>query len=213
MVAFLMSIHHNLSTAHKSRFLLDRYEKCVRDALDRIDPLLPLIELGAGLGVVSCLSNKILSKPQNHIVVEANPFLLPLLYHNREQNGCKFTILNNAIAYGGLHNPFYQARSFIESGMLQPNDHEILVPGITLQQVANLGGYEKFTLICDVEGSESLLFQNETKFFAGHVSLLIMEIHTSVIGDESIKTIVHTLQSMGYKIDWIGRKTLLGNRM
>jgi hypothetical protein len=61
---------------------------------------LPVIELGGALGVVACVTNKLLAQPSAHVVVEANPLAIPPLTVNKEANHCAFEIVNRAIAYG-----------------------------------------------------------------------------------------------------------------
>ena len=61
---------------------------------------LPVIELGGALGVVACITNKLLADPTAHVVVEANPLAIPQLQLNKESNHCAFEIVNRAIAYG-----------------------------------------------------------------------------------------------------------------
>ena len=81
--------------------LLDRYEEPERKALKKfLDPELPVVELGACIGVVSCLTNRRLHKPNKHVVVEANPALLPLLEQNRDRNDCQFKIVHAAVSHG-----------------------------------------------------------------------------------------------------------------
>ena len=81
--------------------LENHYEEPERDALKEfLDPDLPVIELGACLGVISCLTNRRLRQPEKHVVVEANPTLVPMIEQNRERNGCRFRIVNAAVSYG-----------------------------------------------------------------------------------------------------------------
>ena len=61
---------------------------------------LPVIELGGGIGIVSCIINRKLAHPRNHIVLEANPDLIPTLETNRDINQCEFQIQTAALAYG-----------------------------------------------------------------------------------------------------------------
>ena len=53
---------------------------------------LPVVELGGSAGIVACLTNSLLLDPTRHIVVEANPNLVPILERNRQTNGCQFGI-------------------------------------------------------------------------------------------------------------------------
>ncbi len=45
---------------------------------------LPVIELGGAIGVVSCFTNRCLSHPQRHVVIEANSALVQTLSLNRD---------------------------------------------------------------------------------------------------------------------------------
>jgi hypothetical protein len=90
-----------ITTQEKSTLYFGLYEReetdLVRSYLPRDEPV---IELGGSIGVVSCLTNKLLECPEDHVVVEANPVLIPTLERNREQNGCRFAIEPAAAAYG-----------------------------------------------------------------------------------------------------------------
>ena len=74
-----------IDTAHKSTLWFGLHELEERALLDRHLPCdLPLVELGGGLGVVACLSNRKLARPEQHIVVEALPSMAALLERNRD---------------------------------------------------------------------------------------------------------------------------------
>ena len=53
-----------------------------------------IVEFGGGIGVISCLANRRIGQRDRHIVVEANPHLIPLLEKNRSLNRCAFTVVN-----------------------------------------------------------------------------------------------------------------------
>ena len=81
---------------------LGRYERPERELLRTyIEPARPVIELGGGLGVIASLINRRLHDPERHVVVEANPSLLPVIDANRRRNDARFSIVHGAIAYGG----------------------------------------------------------------------------------------------------------------
>ena len=52
------------------------------------------------MGVVACVTNRLLKNRTAHVVVEANPLVIPQLELNRTLNRCQFEIVNRAIAYG-----------------------------------------------------------------------------------------------------------------
>src|SRR6476620_7340833 len=63
----------NITRGHKSTLLFGLHEMEERRLIKSWLPAnLPLIELGGGLGVVSCLANKTIIRPEQHVVVEAN---------------------------------------------------------------------------------------------------------------------------------------------
>jgi hypothetical protein len=81
--------------------LTDKYEASERQAVARyLRRDIPVIELGGSMGVVACVTNKLLKNPTAHVVVEANPLAIPQLELNRKLNGHRFEIVNCAIAYG-----------------------------------------------------------------------------------------------------------------
>lgn len=55
-----------------------------------LSPSSTVLELGACIGVVSCMTNKLLSDPTRHVVVEGNRFWEPYLEYNASRNGCLF---------------------------------------------------------------------------------------------------------------------------
>ena len=80
---------------------LHRYEGAERYAIAKFLPRdQPVIELGAGVGVVACLIDRLLVCRSQHWVIEANPTLLPVLEATRQANHAEFRIVHGAVAYG-----------------------------------------------------------------------------------------------------------------
>src|SRR5688572_27871524 len=75
-----------IGTPQKAGFLLRNYENGERTALRLIPSAigLPVIELGGSIGVVACISSQHFGNPERHVVVEANPALIPVLTANRD---------------------------------------------------------------------------------------------------------------------------------
>jgi 16S rRNA A1518/A1519 N6-dimethyltransferase RsmA/KsgA/DIM1 with predicted DNA glycosylase/AP lyase activity len=70
------------------------FEKHERETIKRcLDPNLPVVEVGGCIGVVACTTNRLLQEPSKHVVVEANPDLVPVLEANRQLNQCEFVVL------------------------------------------------------------------------------------------------------------------------
>src|SRR5580658_9866964 len=75
------------STAYRAGFLKNDYDaeerELVRKFIRSDDSVL---EVGACLGIVSCVTNKLLRDNTRHVVVEGNPFCIPAICRNREIN-------------------------------------------------------------------------------------------------------------------------------
>ncbi len=79
-------------------FWRDQYEIDERRLIKQfVRPEDSVIELGACLGVVSCVTNRLLQNPSRHLVVEANPYLISWLAQNRSLNGSEFIIEHCAV--------------------------------------------------------------------------------------------------------------------
>jgi hypothetical protein len=66
------------NNAIKVSLLKQRFERFERKAvLQHVNPEYPVVELGACIGVVACITNGILKNPVLHVVVEANPHVSP----------------------------------------------------------------------------------------------------------------------------------------
>ena len=110
-----------LSTAVRSRFILNRYERAERRAVKRfLDPSLPVVELGGSIGVVACLTNKMLKEPVRHVVVEARPELIPWLEGNRQRNGSEFQVRHCALSYGDQQASFFTKGESLSGSLCSP---------------------------------------------------------------------------------------------
>jgi FkbM family methyltransferase len=193
--------HPAITTAMKSPFLLGGYEKAERDILrEYLDPDIGVIELGGSVGVVACLTNKMLSDPKKHVVVEANPDLIGLLHDNRDRNGCTFTILNRAVAYGGDEISFYRnASCFLASSVQVKTARPVTVPTTSIRRIINEYDIDTCTLICDIEGGEMDLVRQESDVLEEHVEMLIVEMHGWLVGQNLARETNETLERIGFR--------------
>jgi FkbM family methyltransferase len=181
--------------------LENHYEEPERDALKKfLDPELPVIELGACLGVVSCITNRRLRQPDKHVVVEANPRLVPLIQQNRERNRCHFKVIQAALSYGADTISFNVNDNILASSLQGKEQQTFDVSTITLQRILDDHGFEKVTLICDIEGAELQLVENELEVLGRRVGTIIMELHDRIVGDEPTRQMLKRLESVGFRI-------------
>ena len=180
--------------------LSDLYEEPERKALAKfVQPELPVIELGACIGVVSCLTNRRLRAPEKHVVVEANPALLPLLEQNRARNDCQFTVVNAAVSYGAYSIEFGVDDNILASSVTGGAQHAVAVKTTTLERLLNDHGFERATLICDIEGAELQLVEHELETLRERISTIIMELHDRIVGVEPTEQMLSRLGSAGFK--------------
>lgn len=151
---------------------------------------LPLIELGGCIGVTACITDKIIGN--KHIVVEANPYIIPVLEKNKKVNGCNFSIVNKALGYKN-NVDYYVSTNYVDGGLYKKTPQKISVQGITLQALAK--GFKKINLIVDIEGSEVALIDNEINVISEKVSVLIIEFHPIIIGEIEVKRIISKLEN------------------
>src|SRR5262249_17628860 len=193
--------HRSIPTASKSLFLLGGYERAERDILKAyLDRSRPVVELGGSVGVVACLTNKLLRNPREHVVVEANPDLIGVLTGNRDRNGCAFSVVNRAIAYGDESTTFYgDERDFLGSSVQVKTERAIQVAATTLERIIDDYGFDTCSLVCDIEGGEMELVNHERQVLQRHVAMIIVEIHGWRVGWDRGAETMRTLEQIGFR--------------
>lgn len=184
----------------KLALLNKTYEDFERRAvLQYVRPELPVVELGACIGVVACITNKLLNNPADHIVVEANPNVLPHLIENRATNRCEFEILNAAIAYDRESITFVPSMDFWGSSLEQKNGGDpVTVKTLRLRDIISARSFKSFTLICDIEGYEYDLIRHESEVLAS-ADTIILETHARYIGEPKTLELLTTLRRLGFE--------------
>ncbi len=180
--------------------LSDRYEEPEREALKKfLDPDVPVVELGACIGVVSCITNRRLRNPEKHVVVEANSALLPLLEGNRTRNECRFEIVHAALSHGSESIIFNVNDNILASSLRGENQKAMVVSTVTLERLLDDHGFERATLICDIEGAELQLVEHELKTLGERIVTIIMELHDRLVGEEPTQRMLAKLEAAGFE--------------
>jgi FkbM family methyltransferase len=189
----------SILTHRKSQIFFHLYEKDEILAVQKyLQPDLPVIELGAGIGLLSCFINKRLDKPENHIVLEANPELLPTLKRNRRLNNCKFDIKQGALGYGSDLLSLHIAE-FTGSSLYPASDNAIQVPGVSLELLMANSRFTTTSLIVDIEGGEVDLIENEISILQEKVKAFFFEMHLNWIGNSRMEAMEKTLDDAGFR--------------
>ena len=161
-----------------------------------VSPRATVLELGANIGIVSSVINKRLIYPQNQVVVEANPAVIPYLKKNKEGNRCLFKIENCVISQE-KEVSFFFGNTISSGGIARENSdgsqQSVSVPGLTLADVQKKHKLTFDTLIMDIEGAEYNLLK-EIEPYLDQFDLLIFEQHPSILSREQLDEINALLQ-------------------
>lgn len=138
----------------RGQFPINFYERQERKYLKQfLPPSATVLELGACLGVVSCITNRMLANPAQHVVVEANPDVIPVIQENKSRNNCSFHIEHCMLSNEPV-NEFFIGKSLLTSSVRRQGIEKILVPGKTLSDLEKQYGLSFDVLMMDIEGGE-----------------------------------------------------------
>jgi hypothetical protein len=76
----------------------------------------------------------------------------------------------------------------------------VTVGATTLRELLDGQGYDRCTLICDIEGAEIGLVQHEGPTLAARVQLLIVEVHDRRVGAPASRAMLDRLGALGFEI-------------
>lgn len=182
--------------SYRGCFIMSDYEAEERALIKK--HLLPsdsVLELGACIGVVACVTNRLLTDKSRHVVVEGNPRLISSIEKNREINECGFKVLNKAASQDKTVT-FYLSEEFIVGGTAQRKSaHPVTVDGITLEELNQQHGPFS-ALIMDIEGGEvdTIPFSIE---FLKQCRLVVWETHDWACGAEATQRCRDALTAAG----------------
>lgn len=135
-----------------------------------------VIELGASIGAVGSQIAQKLSPGTRYTCVEANPNLVETLSRNVECNAkhLESEVVHAAIAYGAAKVDFTVATDNRVSSLGgSSTGTKVSVKAICLRDLTSMNPYQ---LVCDIEGAEVALLENESDVLA-LCELAIIELH------------------------------------
>jgi FkbM family methyltransferase len=189
---------HLTTRAYRACFFGGDYEAEERTLIKTyLRPSDRVLEFGACLGIVSCVTNRLLEDRSAHVVVEANPLLVPSIYRNREINKAGFLIEHCAVS-NKPEETFYLHPVYIVGGTSQrETDRPVRLPGRSLRELEER--YGPFTtLIIDIEGSEGDVFESSQDILSRY-RLVIAEMHPWAIGEAGVQRCRDILTKAGLK--------------
>ena len=182
----------------RARFLFDVYEQEERALLRRHLPVdSALLELGACIGVVSCISNSMLHSPTDHVVVEANPHLIPWIETNRTKNHARFST-EQCLVSRTSDGTFYIHHVIVGGSAERQTPHRITVPVDTVEGLEAKHNLRFNALVMDIEGGE-LAFLLENPTLLSRLNFVCVELHEFAIGKEGVATCRRILANAGLR--------------
>jgi FkbM family methyltransferase len=156
-----------------------------------------VVELGACIGFLGVLVNDKLSNKSDHVVIEANPDLIPIIEENKKVNNSEFKVEHCLI--GNSNNKFldFNVSDFILGSSIHGKGGRVVkVPIKPLSAYSNKYNF----LIVDIEGGEYELirkYQNEISKF----KKILIEFHPFFgFSEKDIEISLNTLRSLGFKV-------------
>jgi FkbM family methyltransferase len=157
-----------------------------------------VIEVGGCIGIISCITNRLLKTPSKHLVVEANPYMIPWLAKNQKLNGSGFLVEHCAVGRPPETTFYIHATGIMNGSCQNKSAHPIRLPSRSLQEFDER--YGPFNvLIMDVEGAELDVLQQSQHLMKTY-RLVIIEFHPWIIGEEKIQLCRQILKNAGLKL-------------
>lgn len=182
------------------------YETSLFDALDEYLPREnPVIEVGAGIGVVSAYVNDRIFIKTEHIALEPNPYYTGLLTETKKINNLGTRFVQGAINYESALSPYVMSKNGRENDasaytLVYSSDSiielKMEVQSLTLSEVIRDSAFvdkTNITLIVDAEGVFAEILDNEPEL-RDAVSIIF----ATVLDDTEIFDIKRKAEAAGY---------------
>ena len=177
----------------RGKFTVDTYEYPERTLIKRYLPHNAcVLELGACIGVVSCVINSLLDNRDLHVAVEANPLLMPTLEANRMANGARFHAVNAVVT----RQPSAMISTDAVMDSNQVGASGTPVPTTTVEALEAVAGEAFSALIMDIEGGE-YEFCRENPMLLRQIDVAIIEFHPLAFGEARLGELYLMLASAG----------------
>lgn len=149
-------------------------ELAERALVQELPKSIPVVELGAGIGLVSTELNKHLEQGVEQIAVEIDPLLSEPLRNTRSLNECDFEILISGYHPTQKNLPISRAGGYIYTEISESGDET--VPGINLSEIIDRYRLDEFVLVSDIEGGEVGLLE-EWNLIENKCKAALIEFH------------------------------------
>lgn len=165
------------------------YESSEYDLIQKhLDADTSVIELGAGVGFISCLTAKILQKNTKHLALEPTPKLKNIIEKNMKLNDAVATILPYAYHPTRSQVHMYIHHNFWSNSLQKASGRKRSVEAKSLANLKKEYNLATFVLVADIEGGEIDLIQKELPLLEQSCEKIIIEFHPLISGvDQALK--------------------------
>lgn len=183
-------------------FYPNEFNKELFDAVDvYLPPEEPVIELGIGSGALAAYVNRLLETKGDHVGVEPNPHLMPLLEKTKETNVLGVKLSGYAVAYGKDTVPMKFSRNLLDSGITPNQERDTInVPAATIKKLINEYDFQQeanITLITEYSGAAADIFTNEPTIRSAVKTVITGEWD---ISPEDIAILIRKAGNAGYRL-------------
>lgn len=156
-----------------------------------------VLEIGGGIGFVGIITSRIVRRPEQVLIVEANPQLLPLMERNFALNDVRPQVRNAVLGRSGAREvSFYLHKDFWASSLMPfPGARETRVPQLDVCEVFR--EFQPTYLIVDIEGGEIALLDGLS---LDGVRKLCLEVHPEQTGQPAVDKLVASIERQGFTI-------------
>lgn len=174
-----VDIHQDqISDTLRARFMKGSYESEERLLVDKyLLSDIDVIELGGGLGFLSCYIDKIIDG--GLIVVEPNQELIPIIERNKKINNADFIVLNQAYAPNKRQTTFTPGELLTTGQTQTPGNRGAKVATTSISGLIKRAAGDIVNVVVDVEGKEKDLVKKELSTLEKYCLILIVEIHNT----------------------------------
>ncbi|MEJ1160753.1 FkbM family methyltransferase [Prosthecomicrobium sp. N25] len=157
-----------------------------------------ILDLGAGLGVVTTRAATLAGPTGHTVAVEANPRLPPMIGRMAQANRVSIEIVNGAVGVDDGFVEFNKADHFLSSSIYQRDataGEVIRIPQISFRGL--LDRVKPSVVIFDIEGAEKEIFRAP---IPDHVRAMVGEFHEHIIGPVATSAVVKDILGQGFSL-------------
>lgn len=175
----LLDVSHESITGEVREALDEEWYEAHEAALVRsyLPSTTDVIEFGAGIGYVSCVIDTVLEEQTNHVAVEPNESVLPVLKRTKQLNDAGYTICERAYSSRSTPVELHQEMAYWTATTQPHQEGALELPSINLETLCEQYSISQFSLVLDIEGGEYDLLTSEMSLLENQCDLLIVEFH------------------------------------